>query len=254
MVTLFTFGPFLGTPDASPFVTKAMLLLELAGVPFRAVPSLPFKAPQRMLPFIEDEGETVADSTFIRRHIERKYRHDFDAGLSDEQKAAAWAIERMCEDHLYFALLDMRWIDRANFELGIGKTMFAAIPAPVRPLVKALVRRSTARRLHGHGIGRYPRPQLAELAIRDVEALAVALGDKSFLMGDAPCGADATMFGMVTAILTPPLDSALRRAMQDHANLVAYRDRITTRYFAGSGLGSVPPLSPAQPAAAPSPG
>lgn len=233
MLTLFRFGPFLGTPDASPFVTKTMLLLELAGVPYRAVEGNVFKAPQRMLPYIEDDGVTVADSTFIRRHVEQKYGHDFDAGLIAEQKATAWTIERMCEDHLYFALLDMRWIDRANFEQGIGRAMFAAVPAPVRPIIKTLVRRSTAKRMRGQGLGRYARPQIAELAARDVDALAVRLADKPFLMGDTPCGADATAFGMVTAILTPPLDSPLRRAVQGHANLVGYCERITGRYFSG---------------------
>ncbi len=34
MITLHTFGPFLGAPDASPFVIKAMLLLKLAGLPY----------------------------------------------------------------------------------------------------------------------------------------------------------------------------------------------------------------------------
>jgi glutathione S-transferase len=240
MLILHSFGPFLGTPDASPFVTKAMLLLELAGLAYSTRPSLPFKAPQGLLPCLEDDGVVIGDSTLIRRHIERKYGHDFDAGLTAEQKAAAWAIERLCEDHLYFGLLDMRWIDRANFERGIGKMMFAKIPAPIRPLVKFLIRRSTAKRLHGHGLGRFPREELAELAIRDVDALAVLLGDKPFLMGEAPCGADATAFGMLTAILTPPLDSALRRAVQGQANLVAYRDRIAARYFPALGDGCSP--------------
>ena len=50
-------------------------------------------------------------------------------------------------------------------------------------------------------------------------------------MGEKPCGADATVFGMVTSILTPPLKTALRPAMQKHANLIAYRDRMTAKYF-----------------------
>jgi hypothetical protein len=50
-------------------------------------------------------------------------------------------------------------------------------------------------------------------------------------MGDEPCGSDAFVFGIVTSILTPPLDNALRRAMGKHATLVAYRDRMTRRFF-----------------------
>jgi glutathione S-transferase len=231
MITLHGFGPFLGTPDSSPFVIKVMLLLKLAGVPFRTVRGNPFSGPHRFLPYIEDDGVLVADSTLIRFHIEHKYQFDFDQGLGVERKAAAWAIERMCEDHLYFAMLDLRWIDIANFRAGLGRHMFGAIPAPVRPIVKSALRRMNAKRLRGHGIGRHPRAQVAELAIRDVNALAAILGDKPFLTGDQPCGADAFVFGIVTAILTPPLDSPIRTVLQQHANLVAYRDRIMRRYW-----------------------
>jgi len=231
MITLYKFGPFLGTPDSSPFVIKTMLLLELAGLPYRGVQGNPLKAPHRLLPYIEDAGVMVADSTFIRAHIEKKYRIDFDAGLDAGQRAAAWAIERMCEDHLYFALLDLRWTDAGNFAKGLGRHMFGSIPAPLRPLAKALLRRMNAKRLHGHGLGPHARPQIVELALRDVEALAASLGDKPYLMGKVPCGADATLYAMVTSILTPTLDSPLRTALQSQANLVAYRDRITARYF-----------------------
>src|ERR1700724_2644197 len=72
MITLHRFGPFLGAPDASPFVIKTMLLLKLAGLGYRDVPGNPLKAPKRFLPYIEDDGTTVADSTLIRDHIERK--------------------------------------------------------------------------------------------------------------------------------------------------------------------------------------
>jgi glutathione S-transferase len=236
MITLYKFGPFLGTPDSSPFVMKVMLLLKLAGASYREVQGNPFKAPKKFLPYIEDEGVTISDSTLIRFHLEKKYNVDFDAGLSAEQKAVSWAAEKMCEDHLYFAMLDMRWIDNSNFKKGLGRHMFGPIPAPARPLVKSMLRGMNAKRLHGHGIGRLSRQQIVEFAIRDVDALAAILGDKPFLVGDKPCAADGFVFGIVTAILTPPLDSPIRVAMQQHANLVAYRDRITSLYFTGQQI------------------
>jgi hypothetical protein len=52
VITLYKFGPFLGTPDSSPFVIKAMMLLRLAGVPFReaqAIRSKPRKGSCRTL-------------------------------------------------------------------------------------------------------------------------------------------------------------------------------------------------------------
>jgi glutathione S-transferase len=229
-IVLHRFGPFLGAPDSSPFVIKVMLLLKLAGLAYREVAGNPLKAPKKFLPYIEDGDAIVADSTLIRRHIERTYAFDFDAGLGAEQKAAAWAIERLCEDHLYFAMLEARWLDRATFKKGVG-TMFGALPAPLRPLAKVMLRRANAARLYGHGLGRHSKSDIAMLAARDIDALAALLGDKPYLSGDRPCGSDAFVFGIVTSILTPPLDGPLRAAMHKHANLVAYRDRLTRQFF-----------------------
>jgi hypothetical protein len=72
MITLFTFGPYFGLPDGSPFVTKAMLLSRIAGLDYRADRTGYHRAPKGELPDIGDDGATIADSTFIRRHIERK--------------------------------------------------------------------------------------------------------------------------------------------------------------------------------------
>jgi hypothetical protein len=80
MITLYTFGPYLGLPCGSPFVTKAMLLLKFAGLEFSEDRGGYRKAPKGKLPFLDDEGLIVA-ATFIRFHIEKKYDFDFDAGL-----------------------------------------------------------------------------------------------------------------------------------------------------------------------------
>jgi glutathione S-transferase len=230
MIVLHGFGPFLGTPDASPFVIKAMVLLRLAGLSFRVVRGNPLKAPKKFLPVIEDGGLIVDDSSLIRDHIEQKYRIDFDAGLDENQKAIGWALERMCENHLYFAALHTRWLDRTNFRAGVG-TMFDVIPAPLRPAAKVMLRRMNAARLRGHGLGRHVDSDIARFAVRDIETLAVILDDRPYLLGDKPCGADAFVYGIITSILTPPLESALRTAVAERANLVAYCDRLTRQFF-----------------------
>src|SRR5207245_8061493 len=63
-------------------------------------------------------AESIADSTFIRAHIEGKYNFDFDAPLNLQQRAQAWAFERMIEHHVYWALVGARWVDAENFAKG----------------------------------------------------------------------------------------------------------------------------------------
>ena len=108
MITLYTFGPQFGLPDPSPFVMKAETLLKMSGLPFRTDTTGFPKAPKGKLPYIDDDGEKIADSTFIRWHLEKKYQIDFDRGLTPEQRAIAWAFEKLAEDHLYWALVDAR--------------------------------------------------------------------------------------------------------------------------------------------------
>ncbi len=99
----------------------------------------------------------------------------------------------MCEDHLYWAGLHARWMVEANFDKG-PRRFFDTAPAPLRPLVVAMVRRQVRRNLWGHGMGRHTTAEMDALATRDIDALADVLGDKPYLMGDRPCGADAAIF------------------------------------------------------------
>ncbi len=113
--------------------------------------------------------------------------------------------------------------------------MFGVVPLPARPLAKIILRRANAARLNGHGLGRHSKSDIAMLATRDIDALAALLGNNPYLMGEKPCSADAFVFGILTSILTPPLDNALKSAMQKHANLVSYRDRLTREFFPNVG-------------------
>jgi enamine deaminase RidA (YjgF/YER057c/UK114 family) len=160
MITLYAFGPGFGMPDPSPFVTKAEVLLKMAGLAYRTDTTGFRKAPKGKLPYIDDNGQRIADSTFIRWHLERKYQVDFDKGVSAEQRAIGWAFEKMAEDNLYWALVDARWFDEDNFAKG-PLNFFRSIPAPMRPLIIAFVRRQLRRALHGHGMGRHTRADVA---------------------------------------------------------------------------------------------
>ena len=229
-ITLYCFRPVAGLPDASPFVMKAMVLLKMAGLDYVEDRSGFSKAPKGKQPYIDDDGEIVADSTFIRFHIESKYGKDFDAYLSDEQKAVGWCVEKMCEEHLYWIIVRMRWMDDANFKRGPAR-FFESAPAIARPLAKWFIRRRIAKSLWAQGMGRHSAADVDALGVRDIDALATLIGDKPYLFGDEPCGADATVFGFVASVLAPMVESAVRDAALAKPNLVAYRDRIMQAYF-----------------------
>lgn len=234
MITLYGFGPAFGLPDPSPFVTKAELLLKMAGLAYTVGTGGFRKAPKGKLPYIVDDGEAVADSTFIRWHLEKKYHIDFDRGLSAEQRAIAWAFEKMLEDHLYWAVVKDRWLNDANFAKGPRK-FFRGLPAPIQPLVAAVVRRQIRQRLHGQGMGRHSAEEITALGTRSVDATADFLGTKPYMMGDAPTGLDATSFSFVAGVLCPVFESPIRIAAERHDNLKSYVDRMMARFYPDLG-------------------
>jgi glutathione S-transferase len=231
MITLYTFGPMFGLPEGSPFVTKAMLLLKMAGLAYIEDRKGYGKAPKGKLPYIDDNGEKIADSTFIRLHIEKKYGFDYDAGLTEEQKAIGWTAEKFCEDHLYWLVLADRWLIEENFAKGPAH-FFDGIPAPIRPLVRAMVRRKIQGSAREQGLYRHSPEERRELGRRGVGALSTLIGDKPFLFGDKPHGADATLGAFLLGALCPLFDSPIRKEAERLPNLPAYADRIRAAYFA----------------------
>src|SRR5262249_55802180 len=165
MITLYTFGPAFGLPDPSPFVTKVEVLLKMAALPYRTDAIGLRRAPKGKVPYIDDEGERVAQSTFIRWHLGKENTIDFDKRLSPEQRAIAWAFEKRAEDNFYGALVDARGVDNANLAKG-PEQFFRKIPAPVRPFLIAFTRRQIRRPLYAQGMGGHKPAEIVALGTR----------------------------------------------------------------------------------------
>lgn len=230
MITLHAFGPMFGLPDPSPFVIKADVLLKMSGIPYKTRTTGLRGAPKGKLPFIDDDNTRIGDSTFIRLHLERHYRVDFDAHLSESEKGIAWSLEKMLEDHLYWAIVYARWMDDANFAKG-PRHFFDTAPSVIQPLVANMIRRSVRKTLYAHGLGRHSDAEITTLANRAIDSVAAVLGDKPFLMGANKCGADATVFGFVSSALCPLFETPIRTHAERRQNLVAYCNRLSKEFY-----------------------
>jgi glutathione S-transferase len=232
MITLHIFGrmPNVPLPDPSPFCMKADVLLKMSGVPYRVDTSGFSKAPKGKQPYIVFRDRKIPDSTFIRWHLEKEHLVEFDKGLNAQEKATAWAFEKMCEDHLYQASISERWLIDENFKIGPAN-FFNEAPALLRPLIAWKVRRDVRKAIYAHGIGRHSTDEIAQLAARDLAALAAQLGDKPYFMGNEPTGIDATVFGFVASALCPAFKTQSRIAAESHPNLIAYNQRMMAKYY-----------------------
>lgn len=230
MIILYGAGPGFGLPEISPYSMKTAVQLRMAGLEFLLRPAMPSQSPKGQLPFIDDEGELVADSTFIRLHLEWKYGFDLDAGLDQRQKAEAWAIERMVENHFGWTAAWPRYFLPGNFARGPAHFFDGMPEAQREPLIEQMKAR-VAVNFRAVGITRHEPDEIEWLGIRSLQSLSAILGEKPYLMGEQPRGVDAIAFAQLAGLLTPHFDSPLRRAAEGFANLSAYTDRMMARFF-----------------------
>lgn len=229
-ITLYATRPGFAMPETSPFVIKTEVQLQMAGLSYTRESTIPPQAPKGKVPYLTDDGEVICDSTFIRAHIERRYGVDLDEGLDARQRAEAWAIERLLEDHLYFAMVWFRWIVPENFAKGPAHFADRA-PEAEREQLRRDIQARKNDDLRGHGIGRHSAGEIAALGVRSIDAVATLLGDKPYLLGERMSAVDATAFGVLAAILTPFFDTPLRDAVVGRPNLVAYVNKLMRRYY-----------------------
>ena len=230
MITLYCFGPMCGLPEVSPYVTKTEVQLKLLGLPYTKERSRPDQSPKGQLPFIDDDGARIADSHFIREHLERKHGKDLDAGLDARQRAEAWALERMIENSFAPTMVYSRWLIPENFEKGPAHFVDGA-PEELRPKLREELVARVREALRAVGVARHTDDEVVALGARSLAALSVLLGDKPYLFGARPVGVDAAAFGALAGILTPFFDSPLRRKAEGFANLTAYTARLMKEFY-----------------------
>lgn len=222
-------GPAFGLPEVSPYVTKTEVQLTMACLPYEKRFDRPESSPKGQLPWIEDAGERIADSTFIRAYLERAYGVDLDAGLSQAERAQAWTIERMLENHLGWVMAYYRFLPE-NFAKGPAH-WFDEAPEAMREALRAGLLDAVRQNLMSIGIMRHTPEEILWLGEKSLTALAVLLDEKPFLFGERPTGTDAFAFAVLAQSLTPVFESPLRDAIEARPALVAYTARMMKRFY-----------------------
>jgi glutathione S-transferase len=205
--------PDLWGRNVSPFGLKLEAWLRLADIPYTVEPSMDLgRAPKGKLPYVRDEGRLIGDTTLIIEHLKASRGIDPDAGLSARDRAEALALQRMLEEHFYFALVYSRWIDEAGWST-LQPAFFGRLPFPVGRVAAGHFRRRVKRMLHLQGMGR-----------QDLEAVADYLGDRPFLMGDQLTTVDAVAYAFLANVLYLPFETELKRSVLEFPTLVTYCD------------------------------
>ncbi len=235
-LTLYKFGEGFGLPDLSPFVVKLETYLRFTAIPYEVKPGDPRKAPKKKLPYVVDDGVSLADTRLIIEHLETKRGASLDARLTPKERAVSVAFQSMLDEHFYWVLVYERWTSEANWErflLPYVKQMAGkgGVPGPMTGFVAGIVRKGMLKQLHAQGTGRFTSAELVPVGERIVAALAEQIGDGPFVFGAEPAIVDASAYAFLSGLLDPPLESAVKDAASRRSNLRAYVDRIKDRYW-----------------------
>ncbi|OZG74514.1 hypothetical protein BTA51_05810 [Hahella sp. CCB-MM4] len=232
MITLYGFGKGMGTLDPSPFVLKTHTYLRLAKLEYQVVNRIGNlqKAPKGKLPFADIDGKRIADSSFIIEYLTDHYQITLDDWLTEEQKALAFLVSKALEEHFYWCLVWMRWVDPAGWEQ-ISRVFFGGLPFPLRALVPLVARSGVVKASKSQGIGRHNRDEILKIAEKTLRYLSVFLADKAYMMGDKPCSLDATGYGFLAQTILTEFDSDVCEMARQHENLVAYCRRMQEEFF-----------------------
>jgi len=136
----------------------------------------------------------------------------------------------MLENHFYWSLMYNRWLDERYWPI-TKKAYFSGLPLPLQFIVPPIACGKVKTQLHQQGTSRHSEDKIYQLAFDDIDSISAILGDNHYIIGSEPCVQDASIYAFLANALYPDYDTPLKDHMKQKPNLVAYCDRMRSRYF-----------------------
>jgi glutathione S-transferase len=229
-IKLFQFPRMFGIPNISPFCCKLEAWLRITNMPYEVVDTPdPRKGPKGKVPFIEDAGRRIGDSSAIIDYLKDTRRIDPDSHLDERQRAISLLVQRTLEEHYAFVTLYTHfiraegWCETSEF--------FKAVPAPLRPLVTTLLRRQMRKALWLQGTLRHSDKEIMSAAVADWRAVMATMSDGPYFFGDRPSSIDATIFGVLATTVLTPIQSPIRDFLRAQSKCMSFTEFMMDTFF-----------------------
>jgi glutathione S-transferase len=229
-IKLCQFPRLFAIPNLSPFCCKLETWLRMARIPYQVIDTPdPRRAPKGKLPFIEDAGRRIADTSLIVDYLAKTRGVDLDSRLDPSQRAIALLVQRTLEEHFAFVILYTHFIRAEGWTY--ARATFGSVPTIARPLVASMVRRRMRKILWTQGILRHADADIIEAGLRDWRAVLTVMGEGPFFFGGEPSGIDAIVFAALATTLLTPIASPIRDFLRSQPQCVAYAGSMRGRFF-----------------------
>ena len=240
VVYLYQFSRTPLLPSISQYCLKVETWLRLNGIRYENVDhKLKFRSKKGGLPFVEVNGEEIADSTIILRELSQKFDKDLDVGLTSEQRSVSHAMMSMIENHLVWVVTCWRTknLDQVlkGYKVNLQHVLGTRIPNGILNFFfKLTFGRKGAKKVKAQGMGVHTPEEVSKFGCADLKVLSDMLADKPFFFGDEPTTLDVVAFAHLAQILYIDKDTpySLRDYMQENCpNLVGHCSRVKERCF-----------------------
>merc|ERR1712088_794049 len=208
MVYAFQFDRTAMVPSISPACLKLETWLKLNGIKFENVDhNSKLRSKRGLLPFVELNGEEIADSEVIIKQLTAKYNKDDPAAnLSAEQKNVQHAMVTMVENHLQWTIMHWRVGSSDNmikgYHIDLRKMMGTQMPVGLLNLAfKWTMIRKGIKKVKAAGFAGYTAEEIEQFAKDDLKVLSDLLGEKQFFFGDDPNHLDLVAFAHLALVL-----------------------------------------------------
>ena len=227
MIKLFQFQNAQEVLNFSPFCMKIELYLKVCGLPYQVVyVQNPASAPKGKLPYIEDNGQKVADSDLIIEHLNKQYPdNSLDDWLTEKDKAVGRLIQRTFDEHLYWVLIYSRWCEEEAWPI-IKRKFFGNMPVFIKPFVANMVRKKMIRSVNYQGLAKHSGEEIYQMGLADIKSVELLLANSSFLFGDKPSSFDVDVYAFLANFMVSPTQNPIKTYLQQSKQLTAYCHRM----------------------------
>ncbi|MCF4099513.1 hypothetical protein [Maritalea mediterranea] len=162
-IKVFGFVPAWGLPTSGPFALKLLAWLNAHKIDYQFEAEMNTgKGPKGKSPWVEMEGNLIADSDVIIRSIAKTKAIDLHQDLMDPQIAAGHSLKVAFEERFH-QILEWELFETPQGLAFIKQAIAGSVPAPLAPIIFMLVKRQFTKQLYARGISRHSQTHIVQL-------------------------------------------------------------------------------------------
>ncbi|EFO83167.1 hypothetical protein CRE_12986 [Caenorhabditis remanei] len=226
-VYLYQYARLKKCPHLSPFCMKIDMLCRVYNIPFEVVVCTSERSRNGLLPFIELNGEHIADSSLIEMRLKSHFKIQ---PLQGELEAQSVALSKLVDTHLFFILVRFKIAVQEYYEV-----LYSCIGLPrflsfiMIPILKATIGKSVYTKSAG-AIGEFEWDELDQFLHKDLQAIQTLMKGK-YLLGDTISSADITLFSHLATVYYPLRCHVSDVLEKDFPKILEYCERIRKEVY-----------------------